>query len=203
MNAWNVVRDFENVVAEYAGAPFGIAVDNCTWAIFLCLKYFGIGNPKGIGTVNLPRRTYCSVPGAVIHAGGKVNLADRGWRGSYDLFPYPIIDSACHFQKGMVQFRPEFFWCLSFQARKHLPIGRGGMILTSSEKAAEWLRLARFNGRREEPMSQESKPAFVGWHCFMEPERAARGLQLMMNVKDDNPDLIFDYPDLSKWGIYS
>jgi len=194
MNAWNVVRDFENVVAEYAGAPYAVAVDSCTWALFLCCRYLHVG------VVTLPKKTYCSVPGAVIHAGGSVQFCNGDWSGWYSLTPYHIADSACCFHKGM--YRSGWFFCLSFQARKHIPIGRGGMILTDNKEAAEWFRLARFNGRREEPMSQDSKPAFVGWHCFMEPERAARGLQLMMNVKDDNPDLVFDYPDLSLWGLY-
>ena len=36
---WDVVQIFENKVAEYAGSKYAVAVDSCTNAIFLCLKY--------------------------------------------------------------------------------------------------------------------------------------------------------------------
>ena len=36
---WDIVDAFEKMVAEYAGSKYAVAVDNCTNAIFLCLKY--------------------------------------------------------------------------------------------------------------------------------------------------------------------
>ena len=35
---WDVVDLFEKKMAEYAGSKYGVAVDNCTNALFLCLK---------------------------------------------------------------------------------------------------------------------------------------------------------------------
>jgi dTDP-4-amino-4,6-dideoxygalactose transaminase len=135
----------------------------------------------------------------VIHAGGAVRFTDDEWRGVYQLRPYPIIDGACRFRRGM--YIPGTLHCLSFQYRKHLAIGRGGMILTDDAKAAEWFRLARFHGRHEVPLMQDA-PAFAGWPFMFEPERAARGLTLLSLIRDDLPDLSFEYPDLSKFGIY-
>lgn len=192
MSAYQVVRDFEETIAAFAGSKFGVAVDTCTAAIFLCCKYLQVQE------VSIPKRTYCSVPCSIIHAGGKVKFRDENWSGVYFLNPYPIVDSACRFRQGM--YVPGTYWCLSFQYRKHIPIGRGGMILTDDAEAVEWFRLARFSGRHEIPL-MEDRPAMVGWHCYMEPERAARGLTLFMNVQDW-PDLKFDYPDLSTFGIY-
>ena len=37
---WDVVDLFEKTLAEYAGSKYAIAIDNCTDAMFLCLKYF-------------------------------------------------------------------------------------------------------------------------------------------------------------------
>jgi len=34
---------FEEEVAHYTGAPFAVAVDSCTDAIFLCCKYYQVG----------------------------------------------------------------------------------------------------------------------------------------------------------------
>jgi dTDP-4-amino-4,6-dideoxygalactose transaminase len=190
---WEVVRMFERSVAEYAGSRYAVAVDTGTAALFLACKYLKVGR------VSLPRKTYVSVPCAVIHAGGTVEFDDRRWIGEYTLDPYPIVDSACRFRRGM--HRPRTFRCLSFQYRKHLPIGRGGMILCDDAEAVRWLKLARFSGRREVPLSQDN-PTMIGWHLFMEPERAARGLTLLSVLPEDNDDLCFNYPDLSQFEAY-
>jgi dTDP-4-amino-4,6-dideoxygalactose transaminase len=98
-------------------------------------------------------------------------------------------------------YEPGTHFCVSFQYRKHLPIGRGGMILTDDPEAVRWYKLARFSGRHEIPLT-EDVPEMVGWHCYMEPERAARGMTLMMNLRETNQDLEFNYPDLSTFGLY-
>ena len=36
---WDVVDLFEKKLAEYSGSNYAVAVDNCTDALFLCLKY--------------------------------------------------------------------------------------------------------------------------------------------------------------------
>jgi len=38
-NPFKIVSDFEETVADYTGAPYAVAVDSCTNALFLCLKY--------------------------------------------------------------------------------------------------------------------------------------------------------------------
>ena len=37
--SFNIVSDFENEVAHWFGAPYGVAVDCCTHGIELCLRY--------------------------------------------------------------------------------------------------------------------------------------------------------------------
>ncbi len=192
-NPWQIVRDFEASVASYSGSRFAIAVDTCTAALFLCCKYLQVGE------VFLPKRTYCSVPCSVIHAGGTVRFVDSSWEGVYRLEPYPIVDGACRFSRGM--YSPGTYHCLSFQYRKHLAIGRGGMILTDDSKAVEWFKLARFSGRHEVPLL-EDRPAMIGWSCYMEPERAARGMTLLSLMPDVNGDRTFNYPDLSEFNLY-
>jgi dTDP-4-amino-4,6-dideoxygalactose transaminase len=184
-----VIEQFERRLAELTGAPHVVAVDTCTAAIFLCCVRLRVGE------VTLPARTYPSVPCAVIHAGGRVRFVEEAWQGEYQLRPYPLWDSALRLRRGM--YRPGHFQCLSFQYRKRLAIGRGGAILTDDAEAAAWLRLARFNGREAEPVGR-GRIHFAGWHLFMEPERAARGLTLMTWLRGDEPDLVAEYPDLSQ-----
>lgn len=191
---WQIVRDFERTIAEFAGSRFAVAVDTGTAALFLCCHYLRVRE------VTLPARTYLSVPCSVIHAGGRVRFDDREWSGSYRLEPYPIVDSACRFRRGMHAFGD--YTCLSFQYRKHLKIGRGGMILHDHPEADAWLRQARFSGRHEVPLAVD-RPTMVGWHLFLEPERAAKGLQLFSLRESDHPlDLQFDYPDLRTFQLY-
>lgn len=190
-----VVKEFEQAVADYAGSRYAVAVDTCTDAIFLCCKLLGVEH------ATIPKRTYCSVPNAIIHAGASLSFSSEAWQGEYEIKPWRIIDSALRFKRGMYQ--KNTLRCQSFQYRKHLPIGKGGIILTDSLSSAEWLRLARFNGRPERPLDDDdAEPRFIGWLCYMDPERAARGLTFMMHAKDEYEDLIVEYPDLSKMSVY-
>lgn len=146
----------------------------------------------------VPKKTYHSVPMSVLHAGGSVKFTDTKWKGDYQLKPYPIIDSAVRFKKGM--YKAGEYRCLSFQYSKHIPIGRGGMILTDSKKAADLFRLARNDGRREIQKEMDLVSSF-GWNMYMTPEQAARGLSLFywrIYGKKEIQDINMDYMDLSK-----
>lgn len=191
---YQVVKDFENKVAEFAGAPYAVSVDSCTNALFLCCKYLKIDE------VTIPKSTYPSVPCQIIHAGGKVNFEDLYWDGQYQLKPYPIWDCAKRFRKNM--YINGAFCCLSFHVKKHIPIGRGGIILTDNKDAVEWFKMARFDGRHECAL-QDDTYGMIGWNCYMTPEQASRGLTLLSLIKDDNPDLPHEnYPDLSQYEMY-
>ena len=37
-------------------------------------------------------------------------------------------------------YKNDTFHCLSFHIRKHIPIGKGGMILTDDKKAYDWFK---------------------------------------------------------------
>lgn len=187
----DVVRQFEKTIAKHCNAPYAVAVESCTAAIFLCCLYFEVGE------VVLPKKTYFSVPMSIIHAGGSVLYEDLDWSGVYQLYPYPLFDSAMRFKKDMYLERT--FQCLSFQYSKHIPIGRGGMILTDNKKAADWFRLMRNDGRREIP-KEKDKVKLWGWNFYMTPEQAARGLSLYywrFHGKPDQPDLEMTHGDIS------
>ena len=62
-NPYKVVQLFEEEVADYTNAPYAISVDNCTNAIFLCLKYLKHKHSLENETeITIPSKTYLSVP---------------------------------------------------------------------------------------------------------------------------------------------
>ena len=194
---WDVVDLFEKKMAEYAGSKYAVAVDNCTDAMFLCLKYL-----KADGEVILPKRTYVSVPCTVIHAGCQVKFEDIKWSGAYQLTPYPVYDGATRMRKGM--YAPGSYYCISFHRRKHIPIGKGGMILTDDKEAYEWFKVARYEGRHMENLYKDDYFEVIGWNMYMPPEQAAEGLELFKDIDDHNDDLESSgvHKDLSLYPIY-
>jgi len=195
-NPYSIVEAFEEVVAEYSGAKYAVAVESCTSALLLAMKYYKVDE------VQLPNKTYVGVAHSVLHAGGKCVFADYKWTGTYQLVPYPIIDSARRFKRNM--YIPGTLYCVSFHWAKHIPIGRGGMILTDDKKAYEWLKRARLDGRKEGVPPKEDTFDIPGYHVYMTPELAARGLVFMnINKNKDFEDLPEDgYADLSKYKMF-
>jgi len=192
-HSYDVVDLFEKRIAHWAGSKYGVAVDCCTNALFLCLMYLN-RQPE---TIIIPKRTYVSVPSSIIHAGYKVEFEDLDWSGIYQLKPLPIYDGAVRFRKGMYEGG---FHCLSFHVKKHLKIGKGGMILTDDENAVKWLKLARFNGRNAINHDYDTFK-MVGWNFYMSNYDAARGLWLFDSMGDFYPDIVGGYPDLSLYNF--
>jgi len=205
LHPYDVVTAFEQRVADYAGAKYGVAVNSCTNALMLSFVLRFMEREPWQRLVELPKYTYVGVPYAVLAAGGVCAFRDEDWEGAYICEPFDIIDSARRFHRGMYHGG---LHCLSFHWYKHLPVGRGGMILTDSELDAEILRSMRFDGRTAGVAPRDDEFVLPGFHCYMIPEDAARGLMLMGNVKDYYEDLPWgpgtdsDYADLSEWPIF-
>jgi dTDP-4-amino-4,6-dideoxygalactose transaminase len=198
-SAYSIVDLFERTIAKYAGSKYGVAVESCCSAIFLSLLY---DKPF---MASIPRFTYPGVACSVINSG--VSLCIRygidNWSGAYRIRGTRVIDSALRFKRGM--YKNGTLYCLSFHAKKHLPIGRGGMILTDDKLAYEWLKKARFDGRSEKPLNKDNIE-MVGWNMYLTPEQAARGLMLFDLIKNkDLKDIDWrtqGYPDLGKVEAY-
>ena len=211
-NAYTVVREFEKSIAEYTGAPYAVSVESCSAALFLCFQYRSL-TQKGI-EVEIPTNTYPSVPNGLVHAGFKIRFVDITWQrfGWYTIHPLKIIDSAKCLSRGMwgkLSMKMQTFMnrqskliCLSFHGKKCLKIGRGGMILTDNEEGVEWFKRARFDGRNECPLPNDTL-AFPGWNLYLSPEQAARGLELMQWIKNKNIDEPDEYQDLSQYKFYT
>lgn len=219
--AFKITEQFEQELCRYTGAPFCIALDNCSNAIFLALYYEfyvrSIGKQKWWDEkwIAIPKNTYPSVACEIIHAGGTVRFnqdfikKDNILKGSYRLWPTKIYDSALSFTGGM--YKEDTHMCLSFTGPfKHLKLGKGGAILTDDEQAYKWFKKARFSGRDECSYHEDNFDVnpVVGWNFYMPVETAARGLHMMPQFfdKDNKPkhneDLELPYPDLSKFKLW-
>ena len=193
-NPYKIVKMFEEEVAAYTGAPFALSVDSCTNALFLCCKWYNVGE------VRIPKHTYLSVPMSIMHAGGEVVFDDREWNGIYRLKPYPIWDCAKRFTSNMYTGGS---MCLSFHMKKTLAIGKGGMILTDNVALYEWAKKARYEGRSEKNY-HEDEIEMLGWNMYMTPQQAAHGLALMQYYPEHVVDLGENngYKDLSKLPVF-
>lgn len=193
MNAFDIVRDFEDAVAQYTGAPYAVAVNSCTNALLLACKYLQVD------TVSIPKRTYVGVAQSILNAGGQIAFHDLDWHGSYRLEPYPIFDSARRFSSGMYAGG---YNCVSFHIAKILGVDQGGAILHDDPIADEWFRRARFDGRTE-GVKPKDDTFIPGFHCYLSPTIAAQGLWRMMYLPRHNEDLPNDdYGDLSQQEIF-
>lgn len=251
VNPHQVTKDFERALCEYTGAPYAVAVNSCTMALLLAVAYqlhkqrteieegrrvraaegdyrpvFDVALP----IIEIPKRTYVSVPMSIIHAGGRPTFRDEEWKGYYQLAPLPIWDSARLFTGGMYKGRREHgvvdkgplpsgkkyeiqltentdfsghMLCVSFHWSKTLGIQQGGAILLDNYEADQWLRRARFDGRTEGVPPSMDTFQQIGWHCYMSPEVAAEGLvRLAFLSKHNEPLPNDDYPDLSEMEIF-
>lgn len=198
---FEVVRNFEAAVAEYTGAPYVVAVNSCTMAILLALAYmYKISTTRA---VNIPKRTYVSVPMCAKHAGFAVRFRDEDWRGSYQIAPFPVYDSARFFTSGMYDQFSGGFACVSFHATKILGDTQGGAILHDSLAADAWFRRMRFDGRTEGVPPALDNFTEIGYHCYMSPDVAARLLHKIGVLPEHNAPLPNDlYPDLSQFKVF-
>ena len=198
-NPYKIVKMFEDEMSSYTNSPYAISVDSCTNALFLICKYIKVKK------VTIPSQTYLSVPQSIAHAGGQVVFDKRAktnhWKGIYQLKPYPIYDSAKRLTKDM--YKKDTFMALSFHIKKHLPIGKGGMILCDDLEAANWFKKARYEGRSEK-FYKDDDIDFLGWNMYMTPQQASIGLALLQNYPIHNQDLleINGYRDLTEFTVF-
>lgn len=213
-NAFDVVRDFEQAVCEYTGAPYCVAVNSCTNALGLCFEYlkdmqtddlvFGEDAP----ILAMPKYTYVGVPIQAKRLGFEIQFADCEWQqgGWYQIYSPAdrIIDSARLFTSNMYNRMPEHsLVCTSHHWSKHLSTEQGGCILHDNEYLNGWLRKMRFDGRTEGVAVKDDKIDVLGWHCYMSPSSAALGLTNLMHLPKHNKPLPeANYPDLSQMEIF-
>lgn len=202
---WSDPRDvidmFETKVAEFAGSKYAVSIDCCSNGLFLSLKYLqSIGELKTDEVLTIPKMTYVSAPMQIMHAGNGVDFEDLKWSGVYQLKGSRVWDGAVRWNKQMYVGN-DALQVVSFQLKKRIPIGKGGIILTDDLDAYNWLKLASYDGRDlTTPYTDENHVKMLGYHMYMTPEDAARGIIIMDQTPEINEDTGNDttYIDVSK-----
>jgi len=198
------VIKFEKTIAEFFGAPYGVAVDCCTNGLELCFRLDQQQRGKKVVIAKVPYYTYVSVPNMLDKIGQQWKWEDDKWIGYYNLTD-EIIDAAVYWKQG--GYIPGTKMVLSFQRTKHLSTDRGGMILLDNEEDASLLRKMAYDGRaRTDVAWWKQEIDVVGYHYYLSPSKAELGLKNFDAVKDaqvkeknwDYYRRIDDYPIFKK-----
>ena len=193
--SFEIVKEFENKIAEFFGAPYAIAVDCCTHGVELCLRHFNVK------TINVPKRTYLSIPFLAHKLNINLKWKDENWVDYYYL-NHNIIDAAVLWKQN--SYIPKTFMCVSFQFRKHLALGRGCVILTDNKEISLKLKKMSYDGRHPDIPWREQDISSIGYHYYMTPETAQKGLDKLPEAIKTKPKqwTIGEWPDLTTMNIF-
>lgn len=181
MNPWTYVAQFESLIAEYFGSPYAVAVDSCTHALELCYRQ------QNLKQATCPTHTYLSVPFTFIKLGMSWEFVETQWHEYYRIGDSNIYDAAVLWRPN--SYIPETMMCISFQHRKHLSLGRGGIILLDDETAYIELKKLRHDGRNQEQPWTEQNVSTIGYHYYMTPETAQLGIKLFEEAKSKQAEM--------------
>jgi len=189
------VESFEKRVASFFGSKYAVAVDSCTHGIELSLRH------TCAKEIVVPNRTYISVP----FLANKLNISltwnDQEWKDFYYLTDN-VIDAAVLWKKN--SYISGTLMSISFQYKKHLSLGRGGVILTDSREDFFALKKMSYDGRIPGVPWREQDIEFVGYHYYMTPEIAELGLRKIDQAIIEKPRqwVYNDWPDLRKMSVF-
>lgn len=192
---FNVITKFEKEVAKFFGAPYAIAVDSCTHGVELALRY------TNVDYIRVPNRTYLSIPFLANKLSIDLFWKDENWTDYYYL-TNQVIDAAVLWKPN--SYIPGTFMGISFQYQKHLSLGRGGVILTDNKEAATQLKKMSYDGRLPNIPWREQNIDTIGYHYYMTPETAQKGLDKLSEATQTIPRqwVITDWPDLTQMKIF-
>jgi len=142
----NTVFEFEKELAKYVGSKYVVAVDSCTSALFLCLKY------EKAKTVEIPSMTVPLVIDACFEANKDVVFnCETSWVGSaYKIGHTNIWDSAHQLDKNQCKgMDKKTKVCFSFYPTKSIGSADGGAIATNDKKFYEWAKKISTYGRNQ------------------------------------------------------
>ncbi len=194
--SFKVINDFEQKIAHWYGSPYAVAVDCCTHAVELCLRY------KEVDKFTVPPNTYPSIPNLAKKIGIEFEWKEEDWKDYYYLGGTNIIDAAVLWKKH--SYIPGTLMCLSFQFQKHLSLGRGGMILLDDKEAKDELKKMSYDGRDPDIPWREQNISTIGYHYYMTPETAQRGLEKLPEAIKTKPKdwKLEEWPDLSNMDVF-
>tara|TARA_Y100001963_G_scaffold159784_1_gene265234 strand:+ start:412 stop:1005 length:594 start_codon:yes stop_codon:yes gene_type:complete len=193
--SFQVIADFEKKIAKFFGAPHAVAVDCCTHGLELCLRH------TRADKITVPKRTYLSVPMLADKLGIELEWTSKEWQDYYYLTDN-IIDAAVLWKPN--SYIPKTYMCVSFQFRKHLSLGRGGVILFDNKEDFDVLKRMSYDGRDPDLSWSVQNIKTMGYHYYMTPETAELGLQKLPDAINTDPKrwVHTDWPDLTTMDVF-
>lgn len=193
--SFDVIKEFEEKVASFFGSPYAVAVDCCTHGVELSLRY------TNALSIEVPKHTYLSIPFLSNKLGIELKWKDEEWEDFYYITD-KVIDAAVLWKEN--SYIPNTLMSISFQFKKHLNLGRGGIILTDCKETAEVLKKMSYDGRDPNILWRDQNIDMIGYHYYMTPEIAKLGLDKLDDAITRNPIkwTINDWPDLTKMDIF-
>jgi dTDP-4-amino-4,6-dideoxygalactose transaminase len=184
------IKEFEEKLSEFTGAPFVVTTDCCTHAIELCMIL------DDVKSCSFSAFTYLSVLQTMHKLKIQYSLTDEKWTGEYLFHNTRIWDSARRLELNM--YRKGQLQCLSFGYTKPVDIGRGGAILLDSKEDYDTLRKMRYDGRDLDISPWIEQIEFsIGYHYKLNPEECIKGIERLREYKTTgnyNPKFV-EYPD--------
>lgn len=193
---FSFVYKFECEIANFFGSKYAVATDSCTHAIELCLRH------TKSNKVSVPTRTYISIPMTFEKLGIGWEWREERWEEYYYIGNTSIVDAAVLWKEN--SYISNTFTCLSFQYRKHLSLGRGGMILLDNEDDYKSLKKMSYDGREQNIPWAEQDISTIGYHYYMTPETAFEGIKKFKEAKNTSPKkwTYNDYPYLPSMKVF-
>lgn len=197
MSDFKSLFDFEAAIADFWQSRYAVAVDCCTHALELCLHV----KPEH---AVCPTRTYASVPMMMDKRKYSYEFLSKPWTDYYYLTSH-VIDAAAYWKRG--GYVNNSLMCVSFGHKKHINIGRGGIILLNDKDLYTRLQRIRYDGRSIHTgvMYKDDNISELGFHYYMTPETAAVGLDIFNQKKDILAKNVshVDYDDLTHMSYFS
>lgn len=188
--------EFERKLACYIGAPYVIAVNSCTSALFLAIK--AILRKRAIKKITLPSFTFSATAAVCLHNGLEIEFGDID-KKTFNLkktsnwsIPVHFAGLYCQQENVVVEdsahriVKNSFggnLTAYSFYVTKNISTGEGGALATDDKETAQWLTQARLHGlsagawkRYQRKGDWQYQVKFPGWKMNMTDLQAALGL---------------------------
>jgi len=193
--SFGAVDEFEKKISDFFGAPYAVATDCCTHALELCLRY------TEADCITVPHHTYISVPFLASKLNIDLNWKDEKWTDYYYLTDR-VIDAAVLWKSK--SYIEGTLMCISFQFQKHLSLGRGGVILVDNITSYKVLKKMSYDGRERDIPWRQQEITSIGYHYYMTPEIAKKGLEKLSSATTTEPRQwkLSDWPNLREMGVF-